>query len=102
MVSWLIHLINLMFNLVSLNIQMVMYDKYNLMYVKFKGMSVADTSKLRDQLFSEQTHYTVVKKTLWTRAVNAVGIKGEAPAIGEELAVIYGELRTPVSTLLAV
>ena len=65
-------------------------------YVKFKGMSVHDTSILRDKLFSEKTHYTVVKKTLWTRAVNAVGIKGDAPAIEEELAIVYGEdLLTP-------
>ncbi len=65
-------------------------------YVKFKGLSVADTSKLRGQLFSENTHYTVVKKTLWSRATDAVGIKGEAPTVGEELAVVYGEdLLTP-------
>jgi large subunit ribosomal protein L10 len=65
-------------------------------YVKFKGLSVADTSKLRGQLFSENTHYTVVKKTLWKRATDANGIKGEAPVTGEELAVVYGEdLLTP-------
>ncbi len=65
-------------------------------YVKFKGLSVADTSILRSQLFSENTHYTVVKKSLWSRAVDAVGIKGDAPEICEELAVVYGEdLLTP-------
>ncbi len=65
-------------------------------YVKFKGLSVADTSTLRGQLFSENTHYTVVKKTLWKRATDANGIKGEAPVTGEELAVVYGEdLLTP-------
>ena len=60
-------------------------------YVKFKGLSVADTSTLRGQLFNEKNHYTVVKKSLWNRAVDTVGIKGEAPNIGEELAVVYGE-----------
>ena len=65
-------------------------------YVKFKGLSVAETSKLRGQLFSEKTHYTVVKKTLWKRATDANKILGEAPATGEELAVVYGEdLLTP-------
>jgi large subunit ribosomal protein L10 len=65
-------------------------------YVKFKGLSVADTSTLRGQLFSENTHYTVVKKTLWKRATDAVKIEGEAPVTGEELAVVYGEdLLTP-------
>ena len=65
-------------------------------YVKFKGLSVADTSALRSQLFTEKTRYTVVKKTLWNRAREAVGIKGDAPEVGEELAVVYGEdLLTP-------
>jgi large subunit ribosomal protein L10 len=65
-------------------------------YVKFKGLSVADTSKLRSELFGENTHYTVVKKTLWKRATDAVGIKGEAPVTGEELAVVHGkDLLTP-------
>ena len=61
------------------------------MYVKFKGLSVADTSTLRSQLFSEDTHYTVVKKTLWKRATDAKGITGEAPVTSEELAVVYGK-----------
>ena len=65
-------------------------------YVKFKGLSVADTSTLRGQLFAEGTHYTVVKKTLWKRATDAVKIEGEAPVAGEELAVVYGaDLLTP-------
>lgn len=59
-------------------------------YVKFKGLSVADTSTLRSQLFAENTHYTVVKKTLWKRATDANGVQGEAPVTGEELAVVWG------------
>ncbi len=60
-------------------------------YVKFKGLPVSETMELRNTLFGENIHYTVVKKTLWTRATNAVGIKGEAPVVGEELAVVLGE-----------
>ncbi len=60
-------------------------------YVKFKGLPVSETMQLRSALFGEKIHYTVVKKTLWTRATQAVGIKGEAPAIGEELAVVWGD-----------
>ncbi len=60
-------------------------------YVKFKGLPVKDTSELRSSLFGEKLHYTVVKKTLWTRATQAAGIKGEAPHIGEELAVVWGD-----------
>lgn len=60
-------------------------------YVKFKGLPVGQTMELRGKLFEEGAHYTVVKKTLWTRATEALGIKGDAPAIGEELAVVWGE-----------
>jgi large subunit ribosomal protein L10 len=60
-------------------------------YVKFKGLPVSETMLLRSSLFGENIHYTVVKKTLWTRATQAVGIKGEAPLVGEELAVVWGD-----------
>ncbi len=60
-------------------------------YVKFKGLPVGQTMELRRSLFGEGIHYTVVKKTLWTRATQAVGIKGEAPVVGEELAVVWGD-----------
>lgn len=60
-------------------------------YVKFKGLSVNETGTLRSQLFSENIRYSVVKKTLWKRATDAVGIKGEAPVTGEELAVVHGD-----------
>lgn len=60
-------------------------------YVKFKGLPVGQTMELRGKLFDEKTHYTVVKKTLWKRATDALGIKGEAPEVGGELAVVWGE-----------
>jgi large subunit ribosomal protein L10 len=60
-------------------------------YVKFKGLPVGQTMELRNSLFGENMHYTVVKKTLWTRATQAVGIKGDAPLVGEELAVVWGD-----------
>ena len=60
-------------------------------YVRFKGLPVGQTMELRSALFGENIHYTVVKKTLWTRATQAVGIKGDAPAVGEELAVVWGD-----------
>lgn len=60
-------------------------------YVKFKGLPVAKTSGLRDDLYNENIRYTVVKKTLWKIATDVAKIKGDAPVTGEELAVIYGE-----------
>jgi large subunit ribosomal protein L10 len=60
-------------------------------YVKFKGLPVSETMQLRNNLYGENTRYTVVKKTLWNIATQKVGIKGDAPVVGEELAVVYGE-----------
>ena len=60
-------------------------------YVKFKGLPVSETMQLRDALFGEGIHYTVVKKTLWNRATESAGIKGEAPSVSDELAVVWGE-----------
>jgi large subunit ribosomal protein L10 len=68
----------------------VIKDAHSAVYVKFKGLSVAETSKLRKELFAENMTYSVVKKTLWKRATDVVGIKGDAPIVAEEMAVIAG------------
>ena len=60
-------------------------------YVKFKGLPVKETMLLRSSLFTENIHYSVVKKTLWNIAVKNNSIKGDAPEVSEELAVVYGE-----------
>jgi ribosomal protein L10 len=60
-------------------------------YVKFKGLPVKETMELRNSLYTENVHYSVVKKTLWNLAIKNVGITGDAPVVAEELAVVYGE-----------
>ncbi len=73
-------------------------DAKSAVYVKFKGLPVGKTLELRKKLFEEGMTYTVVKKTLWDRATNALEIKGIAPVIGEELAVVMGnDLLKPAS-----
>lgn len=65
-------------------------------YVSFKGLSVKKTEELRRTLRAENSSYFVVKKTLWNRAAEAANIKGVAPEVGSELAVIVSEdLLTP-------
>jgi len=59
-------------------------------YVKFKGLSVKDTEKIRKSLYAEGISYNVVKKTLWNRAVDTKSISGDKPEIGVEMAVIAG------------
>ncbi len=74
-------------------------DKYSdildkaktLVYVKFKGLNVKDTEALRKKLYAENISYSVVKKTLWDRALTSKKIEGEKPEVGEEVAVIAGE-----------
>lgn len=65
-------------------------------YVTFKGLSVGEASKLRRELFKENTHYTVVKKTLWKRATEHAKVQGEEPTTKESVAVVWGQdLLTP-------
>jgi large subunit ribosomal protein L10 len=59
-------------------------------YVTFKGLPVGETSKLRRTLFQENTHYTVVKKTLWNRATQDAKIEGVEPTTTEAVAVVWG------------
>ena len=71
-------------------------DSKSAVYVTFKGLSVGETSKLRQTLFQENTHYTVVKKTLWNRATQATKVEGTEPTTPEAVAVVYGaDLLTP-------
>jgi large subunit ribosomal protein L10 len=60
-------------------------------YVKFKGLSVAHTGELRNKLFEEGLHYTVVKKTLWDRATKSAKVEGTIPQVDSELAVVWGD-----------
>lgn len=60
-------------------------------YVSYKGLPVSKQDILRKKLFANGLHYTVVKKSLWERAVDAAKITGEMPAITDELAVVWGK-----------
>ena len=60
-------------------------------YVNFKGLKVGKQEELRKKLFAENLNYTVVKKTLWDRATKAANIKGDAPEINGEMAVLWGQ-----------
>ena len=67
-----------------------------LVYVKFKGLTVKDTEVLRRNLFQQGISYTVVKKTLWERALLGRNFSGQRPEVKEEMAVIAGgDLFTP-------
>lgn len=61
-----------------------------MVFVRFKGLSVADTTNLRSKLREQETGYTVAKKSLLRQALGAQGILGEEPALEGEIAVAYG------------
>lgn len=63
----------------------------SLVYVNFKGLPVKKQETLRKSLFNEGMRYTVVKKTLWDRAIGSTSIAGEKPEVAGEMAVVWGD-----------
>jgi large subunit ribosomal protein L10 len=58
-------------------------------FVHFKGLSVPEINEVRAKLKEEGVKYTVVKKTLLKRTLDALGIQGEAPELSGEVAMAY-------------
>lgn len=63
-------------------------DSESLVFVKFNGMTVADTTAMRKDLREGGVGYFVAKKTLMKRAFDGA-YKGEMPALEGEIAVAY-------------
>jgi large subunit ribosomal protein L10 len=59
-----------------------------IVFVSFKGLSVADTTAMRKQMRQHGVGYLVAKKTLMKRAF-ADAFTGEMPALEGEIAVAY-------------
>ncbi|MFA6095920.1 MAG: 50S ribosomal protein L10 [Candidatus Paceibacterota bacterium] len=66
-------------------------DAKSIVFVNFKGLKVNDANKLRKQLTKEKVGYTVAKKTLVNRVLDARGFTGEKPALNGEVAIAYSE-----------
>lgn len=62
-----------------------------LVWVQFKGLSVAQQSEMRKALRQVGVGYTVAKKTLVERGLSKAGFEGEAPKLEGEVALAYGE-----------
>ncbi len=60
-----------------------------LVFAHFKGLSVADQTQMRKALRAQGIGYTVAKKTLLRRGLDAVGYQGEAPVLDGEIALVY-------------
>lgn len=63
----------------------------SLVFLNFKGLSVGNTTEMRQTLKKEGVGYTVAKKTLTNRALAEQKFEGEVPALPGELALAWGE-----------
>jgi large subunit ribosomal protein L10 len=61
----------------------------SIVFVHAKGLSVADTTTLRNALAASDANFRVVKKTLLKRALVSAGISGDMPTLDGEIAVAY-------------
>lgn len=62
-----------------------------LVWVQFKGLSVAQQSEMRKALRAQNIGYTVAKKSLMALGLKSAKIEGEAPVLEGEVALAYGE-----------
>lgn len=61
----------------------------SVVFVKFGGLAVSDTSNMRNILRGESVGYFVAKKTLIKRTLNEAGVKGDMPDLPGEIAIAY-------------
>jgi large subunit ribosomal protein L10 len=66
----------------------VKQDAESIVFVNFNGMTVADTTAMRETLKAEGVQYFVAKKTLMKRAF-ADAFEGNMPALEGEIAIAY-------------
>lgn len=62
-----------------------------LVFAKFKGLPVSEQSELRRALRAQEVGYTVAKKTLVRRALDAQNFAGDFPTLEGEVAIAYSK-----------
>ena len=66
----------------------------SVVFVRFSGLSVADTSAMRKNLKNDGIGYYVAKKTLIRRALRDKGYAGEIPELPGEIAIVWSDTDT--------
>ena len=61
----------------------------SIVFVSFKGVTVAEVNDLRASLKKDAVKYTVLKKTLLKKALTEKGYEGEMPELSGEVAYAY-------------
>jgi large subunit ribosomal protein L10 len=67
----------------------ILENAVSVVFVNFKGLSVADTSAMRKSLKGDGVGYYVAKKTLIERALNDRGYTGTLPDMPGEIALAW-------------
>jgi large subunit ribosomal protein L10 len=62
-----------------------------IVFANFKGLTVAEQNEMRKALRAQSVGYTVAKKTLVRRGLEAANYTGEVPVLEGEIAIAYGE-----------
>src|SRR3989338_8041690 len=63
----------------------------SVVFVNFRGLSVGNTTAMRRALKENGVSYTVAKKSLTSRALEAEKVEGEKPELPGELSLAWGE-----------
>lgn len=62
-----------------------------IVFASFKGLNVASQNEMRKALRAQSVGYTVAKKTLLRRGLEAGGFEGQAPELEGEIAIAYAD-----------
>ena len=72
-------------------VQDIVRKAKTLVFANFKGLTVAEQNEMRKALRVLDIGYTVTKKSLLKRGLEAGKFAGEAPALEGEIALAYGQ-----------
>ncbi len=64
-------------------------EAQSMVFVNFHKLPVADSTKLRGEMFSSDVQFKVVKKTLLKRALGASKTTGDMPTLEGEMAIAW-------------
>jgi large subunit ribosomal protein L10 len=70
--------------------QSLVVGSKTLVFAKFKGLPVEEQSEMRSAFRTQGVGYTVVKKTLLQRVLDAQKFEGTMPILEGEIALAYG------------
>jgi large subunit ribosomal protein L10 len=63
----------------------------SIVFVRFKGLPVAETTAMRAALREQGIKYHVAKKTLMKRVLATAGFQGDLPSLDGEVAIVAGK-----------